>query len=204
MDSSEFIAACREGGNRMEAALRALYRAWGARLTRECLRISSNRALAEDVVQETLIKAWRNCAQYRGDSELLPWLKTILRNQLIDRLRRDDPEEPIDGPDGLPTAKAQRTLDALSRERIATPETELSRREVAECMQRQGRRFLEQAPRHAAVIAWIAEDGLSNEQVAALLGRTPGATREFISQARKKAREFYAECYRLAFGGGSS
>jgi len=41
----------------------------------------------------------------------------------------------------------------------------------------------------AGVISWIAEDGMTHEQIASLLGRTPGATREFISQCRKR-REF--------------
>ena len=49
------------------------------------------------------------------------------------------------------------------------------------------------------VIAWIAEDGLSNEEIADMLGRTPGATREFISQCRKKARLHLTEWYTLAF-----
>ena len=54
------------------------------------------------------------------------------------------------------------------------------------------------------MIAWIGEDGLDNEAIAQLLGRTPGATREFISQCRKKARVYLAEWYQLAFGAQAS
>ena len=49
-------------------------------------------------------------------------------------------------------------------------------------------------------MAWIVEDGLDHAQIGELLGRTPGATREFISQCRKRARLHLAEWYELAFG----
>jgi len=40
---------------------------------------------------------------------------------------------------------------------------------------------------------------LTREEIAALLERTPGATREFISQCRKRARTYLAEWHALAF-----
>ena len=40
-----------------------------------------------------------------------------------------------------------------------------------------------------------------HEEIGELLGRTPGATREFISQCRKRARLHLIEWYELAFGG---
>jgi hypothetical protein len=45
---------------------------------------------------------------------------------------------------------------------------------------------------------------LNNEQIAAILGRTPGATREFVSQCRKKARVYLAEWYALASARGET
>jgi RNA polymerase sigma-70 factor (ECF subfamily) len=200
MNRDEFIAACREGGARMEGALRALDRAWAARLIGTFPRKLRDSGVAEDLVQETLIKAWQNCAQYRGDSEVFAWLRRILRNLLIDHLRRQAPEESLEDDEGELTLAAQKGIAILSGELIPSPETELLRAELRECLRRQRRRFREAAPLHASVLEWIAEEGLSNEEVAELLQRTPGATREFISQARKKARRIYAECYELAFG----
>ena len=48
------------------------------------------------------------------------------------------------------------------------------------------------------MIRWIAEDDLDHEQIAGLLQRTPGATREYISQCRKKARHYFRDWYVLA------
>ena len=80
-------------------------------------------------------------------------------------------------------------------------EDPVRRRELDACFERGWRKFEEASPSHAAVLAWIVEDGLSNEQISELLGRTPGATREFISQCRKRARLHLMEWYALAFGG---
>lgn len=44
--------------------------------------------LAEDVVQETIIKVWRNQRHFRGDSSLKTWLVRIARNTAIDSVRR--------------------------------------------------------------------------------------------------------------------
>ena len=52
--------------------------------------------------------------------------------------------------------------------------------------------------RHANVLAWVVEDGLSMDDIAGLLDRTPGATREFVSQCRKRARIHLADWYALA------
>lgn len=52
-------------------------------------------------------------------------------------------------------------------------------------------------PEHATALRWVVEDGLDNAALEQLLGRSPGATREFISQCRKKARPYFADWYAL-------
>ena len=200
MQREAFIEACRQGGERIEAALLALDRAYAAKLIRTALRSVRDRGVAEDLVQSVLIRAWQRCAQFRGDSEVIAWLTSILRNQIIDHLRSIDPEEPLEDETGDPTVVVAKTLAESSTGRIATPERDLERKEVADCLVRQYTKFQERFPLHASVMQWVCEDGLKSEDVAALLGRTPGATREFISQARKKARLYFAECHALAFG----
>jgi RNA polymerase sigma factor (sigma-70 family) len=200
MQREEFIEACREGGPRMEAALRAMDRSYAVHLIRLALRSVRDQAIAQDIVQGVLIRAWQRCAQFRGESELIAWLKSILRHQIVDHLRQRRPEEPLEDEDGAPTAAVAQQLAVMSQEHIATPERELQRKEVAECLVRQYAKFHERFPLHAAVMQWVHEDGLTSEAVGVLLGRTPGATREFISQARKKARLYFAECHALAFG----
>jgi DNA-directed RNA polymerase specialized sigma24 family protein len=103
---------------------------------------------------------------------------------------------------GVMSAETERSLAAISQQQVPTPADDVRARQLAECFQRCWERFEKDCPSHAAVIAWIVEDGLSNEEISEMLDRTPGATREFISQCRKRARTYFAEWYTLAFGAG--
>ncbi|HKQ60888.1 MAG TPA: RNA polymerase sigma factor [Candidatus Polarisedimenticolaceae bacterium] len=195
MDKHTFMRACREGGEAIEGALRALDRSLYAPLYRDSVRTLRDPEAARDVVQETFIKVWQRCATFHGESELLPWVRAILRHAMLDRLRRPEREVAMADdaePEARSTAAAARPLSA--------PESELRRRQLGECFQRCWKRFEAAAPAHAAVLSWIVEDDLSNEEISALLGRTPGATREFISQCRKRARLHLAEWYDQAVG----
>lgn len=56
-------------------------------LRRYAFRLTSNRTKAEDVVQETLLRAWRHLQQNDGDLPLRSWLFTVARNIVIDGSR---------------------------------------------------------------------------------------------------------------------
>jgi len=190
--------ACREGGEQIESALRTLDRAYFGVLHRDCLRALRDADAARDLVQETFIKVWQRCATFRGESELLPWIRSICRRAILDRLRQPQREVPWELEAGM-TSEALTRVAELSAEQVPAAEDSLKQRQLTECFLRCWEKFMEASPEHALVISWIAEDGLTHEQIAALLGRTPGATREFISQCRKRARVYLAEWYALAF-----
>jgi len=57
-----------------------------------CLRITNDAALAEDAVQEALLKAWDKRAEFRGEAELDTWIHRIAVNAAIDLLRRLRPQ----------------------------------------------------------------------------------------------------------------
>jgi RNA polymerase sigma-70 factor (ECF subfamily) len=72
-----------------EAALmKALYDEHAAALWRYALRLTSDASRAEDVVQETLLRAWQH-PEVMADSERSPraWLFTVARNMIIDEQR---------------------------------------------------------------------------------------------------------------------
>jgi RNA polymerase sigma-70 factor (ECF subfamily) len=193
------MSACREGGVAIERALRQLDRSYFGALFRESLRGLRDHESARDLVQDTFIKVWLRCATFQGESELLPWIKAILRHGLLDRLRRSAGEVTLETGDAQ-AAEIQIRIAELSEELIPRPDTEAARAQLDDCFQRCWQRFEIASPSHALVIAWIVEDGLTHEEIGELLGRTPGATREFISQCRKRARLHLSEWYELAFG----
>jgi RNA polymerase sigma-70 factor (ECF subfamily) len=195
------MRACREGGAAIGQALRELDRSFYAILYAGGLRTLRDPDAARDLVQETFIKVWQRCATFRGDSELLPWINSILRHAAIERLRQCTREVPMEDHDGLTADAAEHILDFSIRHN-PTPDQIARRQEYADYFRKGWARFLEEDPLHANVMVWIVEDGLSNEDIAQLLGRTPGATREFISQCRKQARVYLAEWYALAHDTG--
>ena len=193
------MRACREGGAAIEGALRQLDRSYFRLLFRESLRGLNDRESARDLVQDTFIKVWLRCATFQGDSELLPWIKSILRNALLDRLRKPTSEIALETVEDQP-GETQLRIAELSEESIPQPDSQAARAQLDACFQRCWQKFEAASPSHALVMTWIVEDGLSHDQIGELLGRTPGATREFISQCRKRARLHLAEWYELAFG----
>lgn len=63
-------------------------------LYRFALHLTHDRAAAEDLVQDTLVRAWERREQFRGDAALRTWLHRILHNLAVDRARRDARELP--------------------------------------------------------------------------------------------------------------
>lgn len=56
---------------------------------RVALRLAGNEAQAEDLTQETMLKAFRAWHQYRRGTNIKAWLLTILRHTFINEYRRD-------------------------------------------------------------------------------------------------------------------
>jgi RNA polymerase sigma-70 factor (ECF subfamily) len=68
-----------------DAAIRQLYRGHAAALHSYVARFAADRATADDVVQETFIRAWRHLPQLSADDRpIRPWLFRVARNLLID------------------------------------------------------------------------------------------------------------------------
>jgi RNA polymerase sigma-70 factor (ECF subfamily) len=63
-------------------------------LYRTALRLTHNRAEAEDIAQETCLRAFRNFHRFNPGTNCRAWLLTILRNIFLNRVRRAGREVP--------------------------------------------------------------------------------------------------------------
>ena len=70
-------------------AVRAVYREFGRLVYVIALRIVGSTTLAQEVTQETIVKAWRAAERFDAGCELGPWLATIARRTAIDTRRRE-------------------------------------------------------------------------------------------------------------------
>jgi RNA polymerase sigma-70 factor (ECF subfamily) len=71
-----------------EALIRFLYEEHGGSLLAYATRLTGDRSIAEDVVQETLIRAWKHASDLVAEKgSIRGWLLTVARNIITDRLR---------------------------------------------------------------------------------------------------------------------
>ncbi|QQQ19439.1 sigma-70 family RNA polymerase sigma factor [Brevundimonas vitis] len=88
----ELAQALGRTGQGDRAAFRAVYESTSAKLMGVCLRILSDRQLAEDVLQDTYLTVWRKAETFDASrASPITWLVTIARNRSIDRLRSGAP-----------------------------------------------------------------------------------------------------------------
>ncbi len=83
------------------------------RLRRYARALLGNRAAADDLVQDTLERAWARFGQWRAGSDLRAWLFSIMHNLRVDQLRRRGAAtQAIDDDDGLLSTRPTQS-DAL-------------------------------------------------------------------------------------------
>src|ERR1700733_5015748 len=90
---AELVGRARD---RDEAAIRAIMQSNNRRLYRIARGILRNDSEAEDVVQETYVRAFTHLDSFRGDSSLATWLARIAMNEALGRLRRQRPNVDVD------------------------------------------------------------------------------------------------------------
>lgn len=67
--------------------IRLLFERYGAALLAYTTGLTGNRSAAEEIVQETMLRAWRHAAKLSPDAGMRGWLMTVARNLSIDRVR---------------------------------------------------------------------------------------------------------------------
>jgi RNA polymerase sigma-70 factor (ECF subfamily) len=136
-------------------------------------RCGGDEALAEELTQQTFIRAIERRETYEGRSNVITWLCSIARNKLADHYRRVDRDE-------------RRHLRLVVRELpIAAGERATSAVEDREVIM-SALRVLPASQRAAVVLCYI--DGLSVRETAAALSRSESATESLLTRARERLR----------------
>jgi RNA polymerase sigma-70 factor (ECF subfamily) len=65
------------------AAFGILYREHVGRVYALCVRLSADRVFAEQLTQDTFVRAWERIATYRGDSSFATWLRRLTVNVVL-------------------------------------------------------------------------------------------------------------------------
>ena len=92
-----------------DALVRTIIDQYAPAMYRVAMSIVRDGALAEDVVQESVMKAWQSAASFRGDSSLKSWAVRIAHNTAISTLRKR--REELRDPALMPEQASAMTLD---------------------------------------------------------------------------------------------
>ena len=162
-------------GNR--EAFERLYRITADRLYGICVRVLTDRAAAEEVLQEVYASVWRKAAQYdSGRAGAMNWLGTLARNRAIDRLR----EQPARGVFAGIDAAAELADPAASPAQAA--EALIEHRRLESCVEQ-----LE--PRRRSLIRDAFFEGFTYEELARRAQAPLGSVKSWIRRGLLQLRE---------------
>jgi len=130
--------------------------------------LAHNAAQADDLVQDTLVKALANVDRFEQGTNLRAWLFTILRNHYYSQLRKSKRE--IEDAEGRHAARI-----AVRPEQDGS--VDLEDFKVA---------FAQLAPDHREVLSLVGASGCSYEEAATICGCAVGTIKSRVNRARRK------------------
>lgn len=130
--------------------------------------LAHNAAQADDLVQDTLVKALANIERFEPGTNMRAWLFTILRNHYYSQLRKSKRE--VEDADGKFAAR-------LSSRPEQDGSVDLEDFKVA---------FAQLAPDHREVLTLVGASGCSYEEAAQICGCAVGTIKSRVNRARRK------------------
>lgn len=163
--------------------MRAIMQANNRRLYRLARGILRNDAEAEDVVQETYVRAFTHLERFRGDSSLSTWLSRIAMNEALGRLRRRRPGVEWST---LEQSMPQAQIIPFPFASNDDPEKSMAQREIQQVVEHAIDELPE--PFRLVFITRVIE-GMNVEETAEILGLKPETVKTRLHRARNLLRD---------------
>lgn len=176
----ELVDKARDGNT---AAFGELVKKHQQRIHRLAIHMLRDRAEAEDVTQETFIRAYQALARFDGRSEPYTWFYRITINLSLNRIRSRKSRKTTHDTDDP-------RLDGVlvdTKPATADPGAQAQRTEMYQALT-QGIDGLSDTLRTTLILVCI--DGRSHEEVASILGAPEGTIAWRVHEARRKLKEF--------------
>jgi len=180
-DESAVLALAREGD---AGAFSELMRRYEGKIFRLAQHITQNREDAEDVLQETFLKAYEHLDQFQGNSKFYTWIVRIAVNQALMKLRKRKSDRSVSLDEGIDTGE-----DTVAREIAAwdpNPEQRYSQEELGEILDEAVQSL---APPYRTVFVLRDIDELSTEETADALDLSVPAVKSRLLRARLQLRD---------------
>lgn len=172
MDDATLVVRAREGDL---AAFEGLLRRYQKRIYQLALRMTSNRADAEDVVQEVFVTAWRRLPEIQQEAAFSGWLYTTATNRCLTLLRK---RRPLTELDDTTTPAADAPMD--DPQSAAQTSAQLAALTTALAVLTDEQRAV-----------WLLREahGRSYDEIAHIIDTTPDAVRGRLFRARAQLAE---------------
>jgi RNA polymerase sigma-70 factor, ECF subfamily len=167
------------------AAFDFLYQLHSRRVYALCLRMVSNPADAEDLMQEAFLQLFRKIGTFRGESAFSTWLHRMTVNVVLMRLRKK----------ALPTDSLEETLDpdaenSSPKRDVGAPDLRLSGAVDRVNLERS----IEQLPPgYRTVFVLHDVQGYEHNEIADIMGCSVGNSKSQLHKARTRLRELLQE-----------
>jgi RNA polymerase sigma-70 factor (ECF subfamily) len=181
IDETTLVAQAREGDT---AAFGELVRRYEGKIFRLAQHVTQNREDAEDVLQETFMKAYEHLDQFQGNSKFYTWIVRIAVNQALMKLRRRKTDKSVSLDETIDTGE-----DTMVREIAAwdeDPEQRYTREELGDILDTAVQSL---EPPYRSVFTLRDIDELSTEETAEALGLSVPAVKSRLLRARLQLRE---------------
>src|SRR5215204_1186825 len=179
----ELLERARKGN---AAALRTLIRRHDKYLYRVVRSVLADDNEAEDVIQETFIRAFRGLENFRGDANIRTWLTRIALNEAVRRRRRQRSTVDLGELHARHDRDPQQTFASSWRAPDSDPERAAARSQMRQILER-AIDGLPAAFRTVLILRDVEE--LSVQQTAKLLGIRSETVRTRLHRARRLLRE---------------
>lgn len=181
-DSSD-VDLVRQAKRGSHSAFEALVRRYSERAFRVAYRVVRDPDVAEEVLQEALIKAYRGLPRFEFRSSFYTWLYRIVVNLALDRRRQEKRAPSVEWEDGLAVELDPRGVTPAQ----VDPELGVLRLEVRELVSK-GVQELPDGQREVLLLREVED--LSYEEIANTMGISKGTVMSRLHYARKKLAAF--------------
>lgn len=168
MQEDALVARLRQGDHR---AFEELVIAYQHRVFGVALRMLGNRPEAEEIAQETFLRAHRALPEFRGDARLHTWLYAIASRLCLNRLAAADRRLVRGNDEALAAAPAD---EPSAADRLERAELDAAVREAIAAL-----------PEERRIVVVLRDlEGLSYEEIGDVLDLEPGTVRSRLHRAR--------------------
>ncbi len=179
----EIVALARGG---VETAYRELVRRYERPLFSLLYRMVRDRELAEDLAQETFVKALNAIESYRPEYKFSSWIFKIANNAAIDHLRRRELDTL--SLEGSPHAETPEAIEATALQIGDRQESPLDEVEARELGGEIEGAIAKLRPEYRSCILLRHVEGRAYEEIAEILGLPLGTVKTYIHRARNELR----------------